>query len=59
MSLSAKKLQENKKKKALAIASAFFCLKRDKRCLNKGKNEQKVSAFAQRVCSDKQQFVYS
>ena len=37
---------------------AFFCLKRDKRCLNGGNNEKKVSAFAQRVCSDKQQFVY-
>ena len=29
----------------------FSCLKRDKRCLNKGKNEQKVSVFAPCICS--------
>ena len=27
------------------LARAFFCLKRDKRCLNKGNCEQKVSGY--------------
>ena len=31
------------KNKATRLGCFIFCLKRDKRCLNKGKNEQKVS----------------
>jgi len=29
--------------KSTSCAGAFFCLKHDKRCLNRGENEQKVS----------------
>ena len=37
------KWKVEKQKRASRVRLALFCLKRDKRCLNKGKNEQKVS----------------
>ena len=42
----------DKQKRTFGRQKFFFCcLKRDKRCLSKGKNEQKVSVFAPCICS--------
>ena len=39
------------KQKGRRLATFLLCLKRVKRCLNRGKNEQKVSVLAPCICS--------